>query len=164
MYMILHCLWTYHWMKFELIKKFELTNVDVSMYLINVNIAWSLISNWATQPLVTQTWKRILSFEQFPFFFFFCASLSLSLLLFYLTDTSHRNTTQNVRRHTFFLAIRHLCKIKWYLFPTVTSTGRFSEAGLHEWMLFVIFCTRGHERLQRHFQADFWVGIASRCV
>ena len=32
-------------MKFELIKKFELTNVDVSMYLINVNIAWSLISN-----------------------------------------------------------------------------------------------------------------------
>ena len=42
--------------------------------------------------------------------------------------------------------------------------GRFSEAGLHEWMTFVIFSERSCERSQRHFRADFWVGVASRCV
>ena len=42
--------------------------------------------------------------------------------------------------------------------------GRFSEAGLHEWMPFVIIRARSRERSQRHFRADFWVGIASRCV
>ena len=44
------------------------------------------------------------------------------------------------------------------------TIGQFSEAGLHEWMPFVIFYARSCERLQRHFRADFWVGIASRCV
>ena len=44
------------------------------------------------------------------------------------------------------------------------SIGRFSEAGLHEWMPFVIFCTRSCERLQCHFRANFWVGVASCCV
>ena len=44
------------------------------------------------------------------------------------------------------------------------TTGWFREAGLHEWMPFVIFRTRSHERSQRHFQADFWVDIASCCV
>ena len=39
-----------------------------------------------------------------------------------------------------------------------TTLGRFSEAGLHEWMPFVIFRTRSHSR------ADFWVGVASCCV
>ena len=42
--------------------------------------------------------------------------------------------------------------------------GRFNEAALHEWMPFVIFRTRSRERLQRHFRADFWVGVVSRCV
>ena len=41
------------------------------------------------------------------------------------------------------------------------SIGRFSEAGLHKWMPFVIFRARSHKRSQRHFRADFWVGIAS---
>ena len=40
--------------------------------------------------------------------------------------------------------------------------GRFSEAGLHEWMPFVVFRARSRERSQRHFRADFWVGAASR--
>ena len=31
-------------------------------------------------------------------------------------------------------------------------------------MAFVIFCARSCERLQRHFWADFWVGIVSCCV
>ena len=42
--------------------------------------------------------------------------------------------------------------------------GRFSEAGLRKWMPFVIFCARSRERSQCHFWANFWVGIASRCV
>ena len=42
--------------------------------------------------------------------------------------------------------------------------GRFSEAGLHEWMPFVIFHARSCERLQRHFWASFWIGIVSCCV
>ena len=49
----------------------------------------------------------------------------------------------------------------------VTSSlpiGRFSEAGLHEWMPFVIFRARSRERSQRRFRANFWAGVASRCV
>ena len=42
--------------------------------------------------------------------------------------------------------------------------GQFGEAGLLEWMPFVIFHTRSHERSQHHFQADFWVDIALCCV
>ena len=42
--------------------------------------------------------------------------------------------------------------------------GWFSEAGLHEWMPFVIFRARSRETSQRHFRADFWVSVASRCV
>ena len=42
--------------------------------------------------------------------------------------------------------------------------GRFSEAGLHEWMPFVIFRVRSCKMLQYHFWADFWVGVASCCV
>ena len=42
--------------------------------------------------------------------------------------------------------------------------GRFSEAGLHKWMPFVIFHTGSHEKLQCHFWANFWVGVALRCV
>ena len=50
-------------------------------------------------------------------------------------------------------------------YTTLHNTiGQFSEAGLHEWMLFVIFRARSRERSQRHFRADFWVGVASRCV
>ena len=37
----------------------------------------------------------------------------------------------------------------------VWPIGRFSEAGLHEWMPFVIFRARGRVRSQRHFRADF---------
>ena len=40
------------------------------------------------------------------------------------------------------------------------AIGRFSEAGLHEWMPFVIFRARSRERSQRHFRPDFWVGVA----
>ena len=48
----------------------------------------------------------------------------------------------------------------WWTF----DTGRFSEAGLHEQMPFVIFRARSGEWSQRHFRADFWAGIASHCV
>ena len=51
----------------------------------------------------------------------------------------------------------------WYQ-PLNHPIRRFSEAGLHELMPFVIFCARCCERSQRHFQADFWVGVASHCV
>ena len=51
-----------------------------------------------------------------------------------------------------------------YPFLSDNGIGRFSEAGLHEWMPFVIFRARSREKLQRHFRADFWVGFASRCV
>ena len=44
------------------------------------------------------------------------------------------------------------------------AIGRFSEAGLHKWMPFVTFRARSRDRSQRHFRADFWVGVASRCV
>ena len=37
---------------------------------------------------------------------------------------------------------------------TETAIGRFGEAGLHEWMPFVIFRARSRERSQRHFRAD----------
>ena len=46
----------------------------------------------------------------------------------------------------------------------LTYSLRVSEAGLHEWMPFVIFRARSRERPQRHFRADFRVGVASRCV
>ena len=42
--------------------------------------------------------------------------------------------------------------------------GQSSEAGLHEWMPFVIFHAGSHKRSQRHIWADFWVGVASHCV
>ena len=51
-----------------------------------------------------------------------------------------------------------------YLQDPVLGTGRFSEAGLHEWMPFVIFRARSHERSQHHFRADFCVGVAARCL
>ena len=44
------------------------------------------------------------------------------------------------------------------------TTGRFSEAGLLEWMRFVIFRERSREEVAAHFRADFWVGVASRCA
>ena len=51
-----------------------------------------------------------------------------------------------------------------YLQDPVLGTGRFSEAGLHEWMPFVIFRARSHERSQHHFRAVFGVSVVSRCV
>ena len=52
-------------------------------------------------------------------------------------------------------AFLHLC---------MSAVGQSSEAGLHTRMPFVIFRARSHKRLQRHFRANFCVGIASRCV
>ena len=46
----------------------------------------------------------------------------------------------------------------------MSHSGPFSEAGLHEWMPFVIFHARSRKRLQHHFWADFWVGVASCCL
>ena len=46
----------------------------------------------------------------------------------------------------------------------MNTVGRFSEAGLHEWMPFVIFRARSCKRSQHRFHADFWVGIVSCCV
>ena len=67
-----------------------------------------------------------------------------------------------------------LLQQKWYLCqlpPMIVvynqhnlAIGWFSEAGLHEWMPFVIFRARSRKRLQHHFWADFWVGVASCCV
>ena len=45
-----------------------------------------------------------------------------------------------------------------------SGIGRFSEAGLHKLMPFVIFHARSRERSLCHSWADFWVGIASCCV
>ena len=45
-----------------------------------------------------------------------------------------------------------------------SAIGRFSEAGLLEWMRFVIFRERSLREVTAHFRADFWVGVASRCV
>ena len=45
-----------------------------------------------------------------------------------------------------------------------SGIGRFGEAGLHEYMPFVIFRAKSRERSQRHFRTDFCVGVASRCV
>ena len=42
--------------------------------------------------------------------------------------------------------------------------GRFSEAGLLEWMRFVIFSRKKSREVAAHFRADFWVGVASHCV
>ena len=42
--------------------------------------------------------------------------------------------------------------------------GWFSEAGLHEWMPFVIFHAKSCNRSQHPLRANFWVGIASCCV
>ena len=42
--------------------------------------------------------------------------------------------------------------------------GWFSEAGLHEWMPFVIFHAKSCDRSQHPLRANFWVGIASCCV
>ena len=40
------------------------------------------------------------------------------------------------------------------------AIGRFSEAGLHEWMPFVIFCERSHERSQHALPGRF---LSRRC-
>ena len=50
------------------------------------------------------------------------------------------------------------------LYHRCLPIGWFSEASLHEWMPFVIFCAISRERSQHHFRADLWVGVASRCV
>ena len=44
------------------------------------------------------------------------------------------------------------------------AIGQFSEAGLLEWMPFVIFRARSCERSQCHFWANFLVGVASRYI
>ena len=44
------------------------------------------------------------------------------------------------------------------------AIGRFSKAGLLEWIRFVIFHTRSSERSQRTSRPIFWVGVASCCV
>ena len=52
--------------------------------------------------------------------------------------------------------------IIWVHVPLVIYSiivGRFSEAGLHEWISFVIFRARNREWWQCHFRADFWVGV-----
>ena len=58
-----------------------------------------------------------------------------------------------------------MTRVQWVCSRAENSaTGRFNEAGLHDWMPFVIFHTRCRESSQRHFRADFWVGVASYCV
>ena len=64
----------------------------------------------------------------------------------------------------FRSSARCLSKFSWNKPAKLSAIGRFSEAGLHQWMPFVIFCARSRERLQHDFRADFWVGIASCCV
>ena len=75
-----------------------------------------------------------------------------------LSSTSHLSVS-----FLIIIIIMEICKA-----PTKRRTSivirQFSEAGLHEWMSFVIFRARSLERLQRHFRADFWVGVASHCV
>ena len=41
--------------------------------------------------------------------------------------------------------------VRCWFFVWLCAIGRFSEAGLHEWMPFVIFCARSRKRWQRHF-------------
>ena len=56
------------------------------------------------------------------------------------------------------------CLCAFIMITCLCAIGQFSEAGLHEWMPFVIFHARSRERSQHHFWANFWVGIVSRCV
>ena len=58
----------------------------------------------------------------------------------------------------FFFFLNH--QTSWSL----SFSGQFSEDVLHEWMPFVIFRARSRERSLCRFRADFWVGVASRCV
>ena len=77
-----------------------------------------------------------------------------------------------VHKRNLILMFLHICRncetalisCLFVLTISMCGIGRFSEAGLHEWMPFVIFRARSRERSQRHFRADFWVGVASRCV
>ena len=64
--------------------------------------------------------------------------------------------------HSFFVSF--FLYIHTRTIGELTRIGRFDEAGLHEWIPFVIFRARSRERSQRHFRADFWVGVALRCV
>ena len=57
------------------------------------------------------------------------------------------------------LSFDHSTPLHYDFDPASNTIGQFSEAGLHEWMPFVIFCARSCERLQRHFWADFWAGV-----
>ena len=43
----------------------------------------------------------------------------------------------------------------WDAARTVVGIGRFSEAGLHKWMPFVIFHARSHKRLQLSLPGQF---------
>ena len=44
------------------------------------------------------------------------------------------------------------------------SIGQLSEAGLLEWMRFVIFRAKKSREVAAHSRADFWVAVPSRCV
>ena len=72
--------------------------------------------------------------------------------------------------HSWWLVLMSIfyylyCPYLFYnLYWCVVHIGRFSEVGLREWMPCVIFRAWSCERSQHHFQADFWVGIASHCV
>ena len=108
------------------------------------------------------------------------------------TYLSHKWTVQILSHLSFFLWSRlvlftHLCPPPppppphthtlcncWHCFTFVffflsnqgfVPIGRFSEAGLLEWMRFVIFHARSRDwEVAAHFRADFWVGVASHCA
>ena len=80
-----------------------------------------------------------------------------------------------IDRFISWFLLTHWLRVWFYAFALIwfchsleaqyaLSIGWFSEAGLLKWMPFVIFRARSRKRSQRHFRANFWVGVASRCV
>ena len=101
----------------------------------------------------------------------FCTSASFFLLFFLLFwdwTPLYRPLHKMVKQihYSMYITVGKLAVFVLSVnrLPHCSAVGLFNEAGLHEWMSFVIFRARSCERSQCHFRTDFWVGVASCCV
>ena len=79
-----------------------------------------------------------------PFFSSFSSSCSFHFFTVFPEKAGQWTPVLLLLASVFFFLLQML------LFPlSLQSIGRFSEAGLLEWMRFVIFCARSRERSQR---------------
>ena len=92
--------------------------------------------------------------------FLLCVCVCVCVCVCMCVCVQERNT---IRLYLLFLVFRHYCwPCKAVCLPLLvrySAVGWFSETGLPERLPFVIFRIRSRERLQHHFQADFWVGV-----